>query len=311
MLHWPPPMAAPPRPPNARKYCEFYEQSGHTTTECRELKNALHELADKGQIDWFLKRWPRFLQQEQTPASPPPRDEECSTDVVATIAGGYEAKIGINKTGGQGLHVGLSVILALFLLGRTGLSFQGLVASSLAVSPSDEGGINSTSLGSRPSIAARSCSSTKHRRGRRSGLAGSPAPWPRLRQPQLSSTGAAAPSFRFRGPLDLPAASHSISDIEKRVPPATGTLQRPLPVWRRHQPCPSPPRRPLGVPEPQGPPDEREPNACVRLDKAGRRPWVSEETPLAPGVAAPLPWEGVGCACLAGVCSPDDKLPDW
>ncbi|KAJ8453378.1 hypothetical protein Cgig2_008262 [Carnegiea gigantea] len=29
-----------------------------TTTECRELKKALHELADKGQIDRFLKRGP-------------------------------------------------------------------------------------------------------------------------------------------------------------------------------------------------------------------------------------------------------------
>ncbi|KAJ8434530.1 hypothetical protein Cgig2_030153 [Carnegiea gigantea] len=64
-------------------------ESGHTTIECRELKKALHELADKGQIDRFLKRGPRFLRQEQEPAPPPPRDEECSTEVVPTIAGGY------------------------------------------------------------------------------------------------------------------------------------------------------------------------------------------------------------------------------
>ncbi|KAJ8441769.1 hypothetical protein Cgig2_009015 [Carnegiea gigantea] len=44
---------------HSRKYCEFHEQSGHTTTECRELKKALHELADKGQIDRFLKKGPR------------------------------------------------------------------------------------------------------------------------------------------------------------------------------------------------------------------------------------------------------------
>ncbi|KAJ8427297.1 LOW QUALITY PROTEIN: hypothetical protein Cgig2_002209 [Carnegiea gigantea] len=36
-------------------------KQAHTTTECRELKKALHELADMGQIDRFLKRGLRFL----------------------------------------------------------------------------------------------------------------------------------------------------------------------------------------------------------------------------------------------------------
>ncbi|KAJ8444452.1 hypothetical protein Cgig2_005974 [Carnegiea gigantea] len=84
-----PPMTTPLRPQNAWKYCEFHEQSGHTTTECRELKKALYKLADNGQIDRFLKRGPRFIRREQEPTPPPPRDEECSTEVVATIVGGY------------------------------------------------------------------------------------------------------------------------------------------------------------------------------------------------------------------------------
>ncbi|KAJ8436391.1 hypothetical protein Cgig2_005219 [Carnegiea gigantea] len=33
----------------------FYEENGCTSIECKELKKALHELADKGQIDRFLK----------------------------------------------------------------------------------------------------------------------------------------------------------------------------------------------------------------------------------------------------------------
>ncbi|KAJ8427753.1 hypothetical protein Cgig2_008557 [Carnegiea gigantea] len=93
MLHQPPPITAPPKPQNARKYCEFHEQSRHTTTECRELKKALHELANKGQIDRFLKKGPLFLRQEQAPAPPPPREEECSTKVMATIVGGYREEI--------------------------------------------------------------------------------------------------------------------------------------------------------------------------------------------------------------------------
>ncbi|KAJ8451346.1 hypothetical protein Cgig2_014118 [Carnegiea gigantea] len=88
-----PPITVPLKPQNARKYCEFYEQSGHTTTECRELKRALHELVDKGQIAQFLKRGPRFLRREQEPAQPLSRDEECSTEVVSIIAGGYAERM--------------------------------------------------------------------------------------------------------------------------------------------------------------------------------------------------------------------------
>ncbi|KAJ8427200.1 hypothetical protein Cgig2_011776 [Carnegiea gigantea] len=53
---------------NARKYCEFHKQKGHTTAECRELRKALHELADEGKIDRFLKRGSRFLRKEREPA---------------------------------------------------------------------------------------------------------------------------------------------------------------------------------------------------------------------------------------------------
>ncbi|KAJ8421483.1 hypothetical protein Cgig2_014961 [Carnegiea gigantea] len=54
-----------------------------------ELRKALHELADKGQIDRFLKRGLWFLRKEREPARPKPRDEECSVEIVATITDGY------------------------------------------------------------------------------------------------------------------------------------------------------------------------------------------------------------------------------
>jgi len=80
-------MTAPLRPQNARKYCDFHEQSGHTTTECRELKKALQELADKEQIDRFLKR-DHGCSEENTDLLHP-RHEIRNAQVVATIAGGY------------------------------------------------------------------------------------------------------------------------------------------------------------------------------------------------------------------------------
>ncbi|KAJ8428580.1 hypothetical protein Cgig2_031374 [Carnegiea gigantea] len=61
------PMTSASKPYNAQKYCEFYEQKVPTTAECRKLRKALHELADRGQIDLFLKRGPRFLREERKP----------------------------------------------------------------------------------------------------------------------------------------------------------------------------------------------------------------------------------------------------
>jgi len=87
------PMTSAVKPHNARKYCEFHEQNGHMTNECQELRRALHELADKGQIDHFLKRGLRFLQKERELAWPEPREEECSTEIVTTITGGYAESI--------------------------------------------------------------------------------------------------------------------------------------------------------------------------------------------------------------------------
>jgi len=48
MLKKPQLMTATPKPNATLKYYEFHEQNGHTTTECKELKKALHELVDKG-----------------------------------------------------------------------------------------------------------------------------------------------------------------------------------------------------------------------------------------------------------------------
>jgi len=81
-------MTSAVKPHHMRKYCEFHEQNGYTTAECRELGKALHELADKGQIDWFLKRAPWLLRKVRTPTRPNSQDEECSTEIVATTVGG-------------------------------------------------------------------------------------------------------------------------------------------------------------------------------------------------------------------------------
>ncbi|KAJ8435836.1 hypothetical protein Cgig2_003859 [Carnegiea gigantea] len=89
ILWRPLPMTAPPKLYNTRKYCEIHEQNEHTIAECWELRKALYELADKEQIDRFLEKGSRFLHREREATQSQPREEECSIEVVTTIAGGY------------------------------------------------------------------------------------------------------------------------------------------------------------------------------------------------------------------------------
>ncbi|KAJ8436368.1 hypothetical protein Cgig2_017164 [Carnegiea gigantea] len=63
----------PGNPAKRPENCEFHDQNGHTTTECRELKKALNKLIDKGQTNRFLRRGSRFLRKE------------CNHDVMALL----------------------------------------------------------------------------------------------------------------------------------------------------------------------------------------------------------------------------------
>ena len=86
-------MISTPKPHNTQKYYEFHKQRGHKTAKYRELRKALYALADKGQINRFLKGCPRFLEEERKPVRSEPRDEECFMEIVATITGGYSESI--------------------------------------------------------------------------------------------------------------------------------------------------------------------------------------------------------------------------
>ncbi|KAJ8438068.1 hypothetical protein Cgig2_025473 [Carnegiea gigantea] len=56
MLRCPKPIDTPTKFRNKNKYCEYHENHGHTTAECRELEKVLHELADRGQLNYFSKK---------------------------------------------------------------------------------------------------------------------------------------------------------------------------------------------------------------------------------------------------------------
>ncbi|KAJ8429240.1 hypothetical protein Cgig2_026276 [Carnegiea gigantea] len=66
---------------------------GKTVTSATASTPYVTYCRHKGQIDRFLKRGPRSLWQERAPAPPPPRDKECSTEIVTAIVGGYTEEI--------------------------------------------------------------------------------------------------------------------------------------------------------------------------------------------------------------------------
>ncbi|KAJ8427206.1 hypothetical protein Cgig2_004365 [Carnegiea gigantea] len=134
-----------------------------------------NRLLDKRQIDRFLKRDPRFLRQEQTPTLPLLRDEECSTEVVTTIAGGYEVKNKFKRLEVDFLVVNVPTTYNV-IIGRPTLHRVKAVVA--------------------PGI-----------QGHRSGLTGRPAPWLGPHQLRPSPAGATALSFRSRGSLGPLAAS--------------------------------------------------------------------------------------------------------
>ncbi|KAJ8436394.1 hypothetical protein Cgig2_005222 [Carnegiea gigantea] len=74
---------------NPRVRHGFRLHNGCTTTECRELKKALYELANRGQIDRFLKRGQGAFRKGPIQSHKELREKECSNEVVAPIAGGY------------------------------------------------------------------------------------------------------------------------------------------------------------------------------------------------------------------------------
>ncbi|KAJ8435554.1 hypothetical protein Cgig2_015409 [Carnegiea gigantea] len=339
-----PPMTAPPKLQNAQKYCEFHEQNGHTTIECRELKKALYVLADKGEIDRFLKRGSRFLRREQEPAPPPPRDEECSTEVVATIAGGYAEGITrminrsehpfINKKsttlynpkkknqktkqtqtkrrgerrrqeGAGGYTLGSPPSSCSSFSEAPASASRGVVASFPASLPLAEGGINSTSLGSWPA-GAHPHSGGKLRSSYlpETRWPGSSGPCPVLSASQASRSACSFSQCRWYRATSPSSLRHSATAL--------------TPWWKTSAMAISSSVI-LGGSEVVGVTRSQDLTmswtreslaagfALMKLAE-GRRA-IGEEPPIT-WDATPAVLEGARCSCMSGVRSPDDRLPD-
>ena len=63
-FQWPSRMAGDPAKRNQNLYCEYHQESGHTTDDCRNLKNHLDRLVREGKLRHFL--YHPVGRQEQT-----------------------------------------------------------------------------------------------------------------------------------------------------------------------------------------------------------------------------------------------------
>ena len=55
-LKWPKSLSMSSRKRDSKKYCHFHKDHGHYTNECRDLKEQIEELFQRGKLQKFVKR---------------------------------------------------------------------------------------------------------------------------------------------------------------------------------------------------------------------------------------------------------------
>ena len=55
-LRWPKPLSGSPNAQNKKKYYLFHRDHGHYTNKCKDLKEQIDELIQKGKLQKFVKK---------------------------------------------------------------------------------------------------------------------------------------------------------------------------------------------------------------------------------------------------------------
>ncbi|KAJ8440006.1 hypothetical protein Cgig2_022688 [Carnegiea gigantea] len=92
MLRRPKPIDTPPKFRNKNKYCKYYEDHRHTTVDYSELKKALHELADQGQLNRFLKKGGGGDHKRRNLKGKKDNDADHNTKIITTITREIDSK---------------------------------------------------------------------------------------------------------------------------------------------------------------------------------------------------------------------------
>ncbi|KAJ8428825.1 hypothetical protein Cgig2_005890 [Carnegiea gigantea] len=92
MLKRPKPIRTPIKFLNKNKYYDSYEDYRHTTYERRELKKALQELADQGQLNRFLRRGRCGDHNRNNQEGKTKNDADRNIEIITNIIGGINDK---------------------------------------------------------------------------------------------------------------------------------------------------------------------------------------------------------------------------
>ncbi|XP_023919235.1 uncharacterized protein LOC112030801 [Quercus suber] len=92
-LKWPKPLSTSSKKRVPKKYCHFHKDHGHYTDECRDLKEQIEELIQRGKLQKFVKRdyQPQFKTEDKNHDDPKGDKRDHPKQVVGeirTIAGG-------------------------------------------------------------------------------------------------------------------------------------------------------------------------------------------------------------------------------
>ena len=55
-LKWPRPLHSSPNVRDKNKYCRFHKDHGHNTEDCKDLKEQIEELIQKGKLQKYVKK---------------------------------------------------------------------------------------------------------------------------------------------------------------------------------------------------------------------------------------------------------------
>ena len=100
-LKWPRPLHSSPNVRDKRKYCRFHKDHGHYTEDCRDLKEQIEELIQRGKLQQYVKKGDSAKYGQKGQHGGFRRDEDRSQPHPQTALGEIKTITGGPTTGGS------------------------------------------------------------------------------------------------------------------------------------------------------------------------------------------------------------------
>ena len=102
-LKWPRPFHSSPNVRDKKKYYRFHKDHCHYTEDCKDLKEQIEELIQKGKLQRFVKKEEssRFRDDDKDKREASPRDEDHASQRPSSMIREIKTIIGGPSTGGS------------------------------------------------------------------------------------------------------------------------------------------------------------------------------------------------------------------